>query len=94
MMPGFRRKTKEMFEEEFTSKVRNALDSRKEREKALQEWSNDMQKVIKPEEERKREAREKMRMEQEDSNSQGRRAWEKIWDPRVLALSPFLAARH
>ena len=28
-------------------------------------------------------------MEQEDSNSQRRRAWEKIWDPRVLALSLF-----
>ena len=34
-----------MFEEEFTRKVKNALDnSRKEREKAVQEWSNDMQK--------------------------------------------------
>ena len=91
-MPGFRRKTREMFEEEFTCKVRNALDnSRKEREKAVQDWSSDMQKVIKPEE-RRREARERTRMEQEDSNSQGRRAWEKTWDPRVLALSPFLAA--
>ena len=91
-MPGFRRKTREKFEEEFTCKVRNALDnSSKEREKAVQDWSSDMQKVIKPEE-RRREARERTRMEQEDSISQGRRAWEKIWDPRVLALSPFLAA--
>ena len=91
-MPGFRQKTREMFEEEFTRKVKNALDnSRKEREKAVQEWSNDMKRVIQPED-RKREARERMRMEQEDSSSQRRRAWEKIWDPRVLALSPYLAA--
>ena len=82
-MPGFKRKTREMFEEEFTRKVKNALcNSRKEREKAVQEWSNDMQKVIQPEE-GKREARERMRMEREDSSSQRRQAWEKIWDPRV-----------
>ena len=44
-MPGFRRKTREMFEEELTRKVRNAPDnSSKEREKAVQEWSSDMQK--------------------------------------------------
>ena len=91
-MPGFKRKTREMFEEEFTRKARNAPDnSRKEREKAVQEWSNDMKRVIQPEE-RKREARERMRMEQEDSSSQRHRVWEKIWDPQVLALSPFLAA--
>ena len=91
-MRGFKRKTKEMFEEELTRKVKNALgNSRKEREKAVQEWSNDIQEVIQPEE-RKREARERRRMEQQDSNSQRRQAWEKIWDPRVFALSPFLAA--
>ena len=61
-MPGFKRKTREMFEEELTRKVRNAPDnSRKEREKAVQEGSSDTQKVITPEE-RKREAREMMRM--------------------------------
>ena len=59
-----------MFEKEFTCKVRSAIDnSRNEREKAVQEWSNGMQRVIKPEE-HKREARERMRMEQEDSKSQ------------------------
>ena len=88
-MPGFKRKTREMFEEEFTRKVKNALDnSRKEREKAVQEWSSDMQKVIKPEE-RKREARERMIMEQEDSYSQNRRKWEEILGPMspILSLS-------
>ena len=34
-------------------------------------------------------ARERQNMGQEDSNSQRRRAWEKIWDPRALVLSPF-----
>ena len=77
-----------------TRKVKNALgNSRQEREKAVQEWSNDMQQVIQPEE-RKREARERMRMEREDSSSQRRQAWENIWDPRVLALSTFLVARN
>ena len=76
-------------EEELTRKVRNAPDnSRKEREKAVQEWSSDMRKVIRPEE-RKREARERMRMEQEDSNSQNRRKWGEILRPMspILSLS-------
>ena len=85
-MPGFKRKTREMFEEEFTSNVRNALDnSRKEREKAVQELSSDMQKVIRPEQ-RKREARERTRMEQEDSNSHSRRKWEEM----LGSMSPIL----
>ena len=42
--------------------------------------------------ERRSEARERMMMEQEDSNSQRRRALEKIWEPRVLVPSPFVAA--
>ena len=88
-MPGFKRKTREMFEEELTRKVRNAPDnSRKEQEKAVQEWLSDMQKVVRPEE-RKREARERMRMEQEDSNSHNRRKWEEILGPMspILSLS-------
>ena len=41
-MPGFKRKMREMFEEEFTRRARNAFDnSRKERENAVQEWSSD-----------------------------------------------------
>ena len=40
---------------------------------------------------RKKEARERQNMGQEDSNSQRRRAWEKIWDPRAPVLSPFPA---
>ena len=68
--PGFKRKTREEFEEEFGRNVRNVMgNSRGEQEKAVHKCTG-----------------------QEDSNYQRRRAWEKIWDPRVLALSPFLAA--
>ena len=53
-------------------------------------WLQDLLKIALAQD-RKKEARERQTMEQEDSNSQRRRAWEKIRDPRVLALSPFLA---
>ena len=59
-------------------------------EKSLQEWTDEMQSKIQ-QAERELEARESKWMASEDSNSQRRRAWEKIWDPRVLALSPYLA---
>ena len=48
--------------------------NREEQEVSLQKWSSEMHKVVQPEE-RRMEARERMRMEQEDSNSQKRRAW-------------------
>ena len=68
-MPGFKRKTRETFEEEFTRKVKNALgNSRKEREKAVQEWSDDMQKLSSRKNGNARPGRGG-RMEQEDSNS-------------------------
>ena len=54
--------------EEFTCKV----SSRREREKAVQVWASDMQRIIQTEE-RRHEARERTRMEQDYSNSQGRR---------------------
>ena len=60
-------------------------------EKSLQAWVEDLLKIALAQD-CKKEARERQNMGQEDSNSQRRRAWEKIWDPRVLALSPFLAA--
>ena len=76
--PGSKRKTREEFEEEFTRKVRNARSNcRKEKEKKMEEWSSEMQRVV-PQEERTRETRERTKMEHEDSNSQRRRAWEKL----------------
>ena len=56
--------------------------------KSLQAWVEDLLKIAA--QDRKKEARERQSMGQEDSNPQRRRAWENIWDPRVLA--PFLAA--
>ena len=84
--PGFKRKTRNEFEEEFSRKVRNVTgNSRGEQEKAVQKWSSEMQRVIQPEE-RRREARERTTLEQEDSNS-----WEKLRGPRIPVPSPLLA---
>ena len=75
--PGFKRKTREEFEEELTRKVRNTLgNNREEREKMMQTFSSEMQSVVQPEE-RRHEARERKKMEQEDSNSQRQRTCEK-----------------
>ena len=70
--PGFKRKTREGFEEEFTRKVRNVMStSREEQEKTVQKWSSETQRVVQPEE-RRSEARERTRMEQEEDNEHGR----------------------
>ena len=87
-LPGFKRKTRNEFEEEFNRKVRNVMgNSKGEQEKAVQKWSSEMQRAIQPEE-RRREARERTTMEQEDSNSQRQRTWEKLWGSRIPVLSP------
>ena len=63
--PGFKRKTREEFEEELTRKVRNTPgNNRGEREKMMQKWSSEMRRVVQLEE-RRHEARERMKMEQE-----------------------------
>ena len=85
---GIKRKTKEEFEEEFKRKVRDVMSSsRSERDKMLQKWSSEMQKVVQPEE-RRREARERGRKEQEDPNSQRPRSWEKTRGLRIPVPSP------
>ena len=87
---------REEFEREYKQKVTTKrfspfdLGSPDADEKSLQAWVEDLVKIALAQD-RKKEARERQNMGQEDSNSQRRRAWEKIWDPRVLALSPFLA---
>ena len=86
--PGIKLKTREEFEEEFKRKVRDVMSSsRSEREKMVQKWSSEMQKVVQPEE-RRREARERIRME--DSNSQRQRSWEKTRGLRIPVPSPLL----
>ena len=88
---------REEFEREYKQKVTTKrlspfdLGPPDADEKSLQEWVDKLL-VQALAQDRKKEARERQNMGQEDSNSQRRRAWEKIWDPRVLALSPFLAA--
>ena len=88
---------REEFEREYKQKVTTKrlspfdLGPPDADEKSLQEWMDKLL-VQALAQDRKKEARERQNMGQEDSNSQRRRAWEKIWDPRVLALSPFLAA--
>ena len=79
--PGFKRKTRNEFEEEFGRKIRNVMG------KGVQKWSNEMQRAIQPEE-RRREARERTTMEQEDSNSQRQRTWGKLRGPRIPVPSP------
>ena len=89
--PGFKQKTREEFEEELTRKVRNTPGNNKEeREKMMQKWSSEMQRVVQPEK-RRHEARERTKMEQEDSNSQRQRTWEKIRGPRIPVPMPLLA---
>ena len=94
--PGWGPKGRKDFEREYKEKVKaeplcSPFGSDKREAKSLQEWVDKL--LVKAlAEDRKKEARERQSMGQEDSNSQRRRAWEKIWDPRVLALSPFLAA--
>ena len=83
--PGFKRKTRNEFEEEFGRKVRNVMgNSRGEQEKAVQKWSSEMQRAIQLL--NSGEARERTIMEQEDSNSQRQRTWEKLRGSRIPAL--------
>ena len=64
------------------------LTFRFRQKKSLQEWVDKLL-VNALAEDRRKEARECQRMEQEDSNSQNRRRWEKIWGPRSPVPSPF-----
>ena len=90
---------REEFEREYKQKVTTKrfspfdLGPPDADKKSLQAWVEDLLKIALAQD-RKKEARERQNMEQEDSNSQRRRAREKIWDRRVLALSPFLSAKN
>ena len=94
--PRFGAARREEFEREYKQKVPTKMRSPFDLgppdadEKSLQEWVDKLL-VQALAQDRKKEARERQNMGQEDSNSQRRRAWEKIWDPRALVLSPFPA---
>ena len=94
--PRFGAARREEFEREYKQKVPTKMRSPFDLgppdadEKSLQEWVDKLL-VQALAQDRKKETRERQNMGQEDSNSQRRRAWEKIWDPRALVLSPFPA---
>ena len=87
-VPNFRRKKKEDFEKDLGHK---AMYNGKVDEKRLQEWTDEIQSKVQAAE-RQLEARERERMESEDSSSQRRRAWEKLWEPRAFTSLPYFSS--
>ena len=86
-LPSFNPKKQEDFEEKFKQKVMTGYSSGSPegRERYLDEWTVELRKKA-LEEDRRLEARERTKMEQEDSASQGNRAWEKIWERPIFQL--------
>ena len=86
-LPSFRPNKQEHFEEEFKQKVmtRYSSGSPEGRERYLDEWMVELQKKA-LEEDRRLEARERAKMGEEDSASQGNQAWEKIWERPIFQL--------
>ena len=87
-VPSFGRKKKEDFERDFAHKV---VYSGKVDEKRLQEWTDEMQSKVQKAE-RELETQERKWMESEDSSSQGRRAWEKLWEAGAFSSSAYLSS--
>ena len=83
----FHIKKQEHFEDKFKQKVmtRYSSGSPEGRERYLDEWTVELRKKA-LEEDRRLEARERTKMGQEDSASQGNRAWEKIWERPIFQL--------
>ena len=86
-LPSFNPKKQEDFEEKFKQKMMTGYSSGSPegRERYLDEWTVELRKKA-LEEDRRLEARERTKMEQEDSASQGNRAWEKIWERPIFQL--------
>ena len=87
-VPNFRRKKKEDFVKDLE---RKAVYNGKIDEKIRQEWTDEMQSKVQAAA-RQLEARERKWMESEDSSSQRRRAWEKLWEPGAFPSSPYLSS--
>ena len=87
-VPSFKPKSQEEFEEEFRRRVMTGYfsGSKEGREKYLVEWIVELQKKA-LEGDRNLEARERVKMGQEDSNSKRRTEWERLFE-----RSPFLQA--
>ena len=80
-VPSFKPKSQEEFEEELRRRVMTGYSSSssKGREKYLDEWMIELQKKA-LEGDRKLEARERVKMGQEDSSSKRRTEWERIFE--------------
>ena len=85
---NFRRKKKKDFVKDLE---RKAVYNGKIDEMILQEWTDEMQSKVQAAA-RQLEARERKWMESEDSSSQRRRAWEKLWEPGAFPSSPYLSS--
>ena len=85
-MPSFRPKEQEEFEEEFKRRVMTGYSSgsTEGREKYLDEWTIELKKKA-LEGDSRFEARERVKMGEEDAVSRRRMEWERIFD-----RSPFL----
>ena len=85
---NFKPKSQEEFEEEFKRRVMTGYSSgsTQGREKYLDEWKTELQKKA-LEGDSRLEARERMKMGEEDSSSRRRTEWE-----RILDRSPYLKA--
>ena len=79
-VPSFKPKSQAEFEEEFKRRVMTGYSSgsTEGREKYLDEWKTELQKKA-------LEARERVKMVEEDASSKRRTEWERIFD-----RSPFL----
>ena len=87
-LPSFKPKNQEEFEEEFRRRVMTGyfLGSPEGREKYLDEWMIELQKKA-LEGDSRLEAKERVKMGEEDAGSKRRTEWERIFD-----RSPFLKA--
>ena len=85
-VPSFKPKSREEFEEEFRRRVMTGYSSGSTggREKYLDEWKIELQKKA-LEGDSRSEARERVKMGEEDSSSRRRTEWERIFD-----RSPYL----
>ena len=82
---GLRPKLREEFEREYARRVTRVSSSSpfsnsESEEKSLREWAEEFIKNALAEE-RKREARERQKMGQEDASSQQRQSWDKLLVP-------------
>ena len=89
-VPSFKPKEQEEFEEEFKRRVMTGYfsGSTEGREKYLDEWMIELQKKA-LEGDSRLEARERVKMGEEDAGSRRRTEWERIFD-----RSPFLKAEY